>query len=123
MPDLVTFIPIGVLHWYQRGYNQAELLAQRIAAPFSLPCTATLRKRPFTPKQSGRRDAAARKKNAERALRVRAGVDLSGKSVILVDDIITTGSTVAAAVKLLREMGAAHVYVLAPTRTPSGRRD
>ena len=30
MPDLVTFIPIGVLHWYQRGYNQAELLAQRI---------------------------------------------------------------------------------------------
>ncbi|WP_459686945.1 ComF family protein [Agathobaculum sp. TL06] len=94
-----------------------------MAAPFSLPCTATLRKRPFTPKQSGRRDAAARKKNAERALRVRAGVDLSGKSVILVDDIITTGSTVAAAVKLLREMGAAHVYVLAPTRTPSGRRD
>ena len=123
MPDLVTFIPIGVLHWYQRGYNQAELLAQRIAAPFSLSCAATLWKRPFTPKQSGRKDAAARDKNAKRALWIRAGIDLSGKSVVLVDDIITAGSTAAAAVKLLREMGATHVYVLAPTRTPSGRRD
>ena len=88
MPDLVTFIPIGVLHWYQRGYNQAELLAQRIAAPFSLSCAATLWKRPFTPKQSGRKDAAAREKNAKRALWIRAGIDLSGKSVVLVDDII-----------------------------------
>ena len=112
-----------MLHWYQRGYNQAELLAQRIAAPFSLSCAATLWKRPFTPKQSGRKDAAAREKNAKRALWIRAGIDLSGKSVVLVDDIITTGSTAAAAVKLLREMGATHVYVLAPTRTPSGRRD
>ena len=48
----------------------------------------------------------------------RGAVDLTGKSVVLVDDIITTGATAAAAVKTLREMGASRVYVLAATFTP-----
>ena len=45
-------------------------------------------------------------------------VDLSGQSVLLVDDIITTGSMAAAAADVLRKMGAEHVYLLAPAKTP-----
>lgn len=118
-PDLITFMPIGWLRGRRRGYNQAELLAKAVAAPFDLPCVPTLRKRAFTPKQSAQKDAAAREKNAARALLPRTGAEVRGKSVILVDDIVTTSATAAAAVRLLREMGAANVYVLAAARTGS----
>lgn len=116
-PDLITYIPISFFRWYQRGYNQSELLAKPIAEAFSLPCCATLQKRLLTPKQSSRKSADERKKNAAHAFRLRKGVNLSGMSVVLVDDIITTGATVSAAAQCLREMGALHIYVLAPTKT------
>ena len=110
-------MPIGLLRLRERGYNQAELLAKAVAKPFRLPCIATLRKRAFTPKQSTRKDATARQQNAARALLPLANADVHSKSVVFVDDIITTGATAAAAVKLLREMGAMKVYVLAATHT------
>ena len=119
-PDLVTFAPIGRLHLYQRGYNQAELLARAIAQPLALPCAPTLRKRNFAPKQSAQQSAEARWINADRSFLPRKNTDLTGKSVVFVDDIITTGSTAAAAVHLMRQMGAARVYVLAPTKVPRG---
>ena len=117
-PDLITYMPIGFVHLHKRGYNQAELLAKPIAAGFGLPCRATMRKRPFTPTQSEQKDFAARQKNAARALLPMGNVDLSGQSVVLVDDIITTGSMAAAAADVLRKMGAEHVYLLAPAKTP-----
>lgn len=120
-PDLVTFMPIGWLRRRERGYNQAELLAKAVAEPLGLPCRATLRKRAFTPKQSEQKNAAARQKNAEWALLPLANAEVRGKSLVLVDDIITTGATATAAVKLLREMGAAKVYVLAAARTEQKR--
>lgn len=116
-PDLITFMPIGWMRGRERGYNQAELLAKAVAESFGLPCRATLRKRAFTPKQSEQQDAAARQKNAERALLPLANAEIRGQSVVLVDDIVTTGATAAAAVKLLHEMGAAKVCILAAAYT------
>lgn len=118
-PDLITFMPIGWLRGRERGYNQAELLARAVAEPLGLPCRATLRKRAFTPKQSEQKDAAARQKNAERAFLPLTNAEVRGQAIVLVDDIVTTGATAAAAVRLLREMGAARVYVLAAARTLS----
>ena len=117
-PDLITYMPIGFVHYRKRGYNQAELLAKLIAKPLSLPCEAALRKRWFVKKQSAQKDYAARQSNAANAVLPKGGVYLTGKSVVLVDDIITTGATAAAAVKVLREMGASRVYVLAAALTP-----
>ncbi len=117
-PDLITYAPIGFWHYYKRGYNQARLIAQPIADAFGLPCRPTLRKRLFARKQSTRKTAEARWKNAEKAFRPGRDVDLTGQSVVFIDDIITTGATASKCVRLLRELGAAHVYVLAPTRTP-----
>lgn len=120
-PDLVTFIPIGLMRLYQRGYNQAELLAEQLAAPLGLPCRATLSKRAFVGRQSRREGLAARQRNAAKAFQPMTDVDLTGQNVVLVDDIITTGATVEAAAGLLRQMGAAHVYALAPTRARQKR--
>lgn len=92
-PDLITYMPIGFLHYRKRGYNQAELLAKLTAKPLSLPCKATLRKRWFVGKQSAQKDYAARQSNAKDAVLPKKGVNLTGKSVVLVDDIITTGAT------------------------------
>jgi len=114
-PDLLTFTPIGRLRMYQRGYNQAELIAKDVAQAVSLPCVATLRKRPFIGRQSKQKNAEARWKNAENAFFAHSRVDLTGKAVVLVDDIITTGATASAATAVLRLMGASAVYVLAPT--------
>ena len=87
-PDLITYMPIGFLHYRKRGYNQAELLAKLTAKPLSLPCEATLRKRWFVGKQSAQKDYAARQSNAKDAVLPKGSVDLTGKSVVLVDDII-----------------------------------
>lgn len=89
-PDLITYMPIGFLHYRKRGYNQAELLAKLTAKPLSLPCEATLRKRWFVGKQSAQKDYAARQSNAKDAVLPKGSVDLTEKSVVLVDDIITT---------------------------------
>lgn len=114
-PDLVTFIPIGLVRWYQRGYNQAELLAAEVAKQLGLPLVPLLKKRRFVRRQSGRQGRAARSQNIKNAFLPIPASDLTGKSVLLIDDIITTGATLSAAADTLRQMGAAHVYAAAPT--------
>lgn len=86
-PDLITYMPIGFLHYRKRGYNQAELLAKLIAKPLSLPCESTLRKRWFVGKQSAQKDYAARRATQKMPILPKGSVDLIGKSVVLVDDI------------------------------------
>lgn len=113
-PDLVTFIPIGLVRWYQRGYNQSELIAGEVAKQLGLPLVPLLKKRRFVRKQSAQQGKAARKQNVKNAFAPLPGNDLIGKSVLLIDDIITTGATLAAAADTLRKMGASRVYVAAP---------
>lgn len=116
-PDLVTFIPLGMFRLYQRGYNQSKLLAEPIAAQLGLACAPLLRKRPFAAKQSLQRNAAKRLQNVKASFLPIGAYNLAGKSVLLIDDIITTGATVSAAASTLRQMGASRVFVAAATRT------
>lgn len=114
-PDLVTYIPIGLIRWYQRGYNQAELLAGELAGQLGLPLMPLLKKRRFVRRQSVKQGGAARRDNVKGAFLPLRGVDLTGKSVLVIDDIITTGATLSSAADTLRRMGAARVYAAAPT--------
>ena len=115
-PTCVTYLPLGPMRARERGYNQAELLARPIAQSLSLPCVSALRKRPFTARQSVQQDAAARRKNAAGSL-LPGRVPLAGERVVVIDDIVTTGSTAADAAHVLRSMGAACVFVLAAAKT------
>lgn len=100
------------LHWrrhWQRGYNQSEALARAVAAGLRLPCRPRwLRRVRHTPHQT-HQPASARADNVRGAFRSRAA--LAGHTVLLVDDVMTTGSTAGEAARALRRAGAARVVV------------
>lgn len=110
--DLVVPVP---LHWtrlWKRRFNQAAFLAQRIAGSAGKPFDPLILKRQrATPPQVGL-DASARARNMRKAFRVQDGAVLSGLSVLLVDDVRTTGATITACVETLKKAGAARVHVL-----------
>ncbi|HEX3621615.1 MAG TPA: ComF family protein [Acidimicrobiales bacterium] len=113
--DVVTWAPTTPARRRERGFDQAELLARAVARRLHLPCRRLLRRGPG-PAQTGR-DAVAR--YAGPGFGPRRPVD--GRRILLVDDVVTTGATVGAAARALREGGAGTVQVVAAARTPPGR--
>jgi ComF family protein len=116
--ELIAPVP---LHWrrlFMRRYNQAMLLARALArdAPGKLAPDLLLRRR-WTGSQAGLA-ADERRRNVRRAFAVhpRWRESLSGKSVLLIDDVLTTGATIDACVQALQAGGAHHVDVLTLAR-------
>ncbi len=101
------------LHWrrrWARGYNQAAALGRALASGLQIPfADRVLRRVRATPFQTGGRDA--RKENVRGAFGAKADPRVRGKTVLLVDDVLTTGSTASVAARALRSAGAARVVV------------
>jgi ComF family protein len=109
--DLVVPVPLHWLRYWQRGYNQSASLAGALAARLGLPCRpGWLRRIRNTPRQTAQ-SPAARRANVHRAFHARARSQLQGRTVLLVDDVLTTGSTCSEAARALRDGGAARVVV------------
>ena len=105
-------VPVASARMRKRGYNQAELLAVSLGKETGIPIdTKTLIRRIDTlpQKKLGNED---RIKNLLKAFAVKEGV-AAPKTVILVDDIYTTGSTIEACTRVLKEAGAERVYYTA----------
>jgi ComF family protein len=114
--DLVVPMP---LHWkrrWDRGFNQAALLAREVARRFGVPVSKVVRRSRATPPQAGLTHAK-RRANVRGAFKVKRGTRLNGLRVLLIDDVLTTGATAAACARELKRAGAAHVTVLALART------
>jgi ComF family protein len=103
--DFVCAVPLHRARLARRGYNQAERLAHHLGAANGC-AGALVRPRPTSP-QAGlsARERAANVKDAFQCRRAR----LKGARVLLVDDVVTTGSTLFSAAKALRQAGAADV--------------
>lgn len=105
----VTFVPATPAARRRRGFDHAELLAQAVAEELGIACIDVLR-RPHSFDQR-RLSRAARLANMEGSMQALPGATLP-RSVLLVDDVCTTGATLFAASEALREAGAACVRCL-----------
>jgi len=113
--DCVVALPLAVARQRMRGFNQAQEIGRRVALRLDVPLVAALRRVRDTPPQAGLAlDARAR--NVRHAFE--AVVPLEGLTVAIVDDVMTTGATVAEAAAALRRAGAARVDAWVVARTP-----
>jgi ComF family protein len=109
--DVVVPVP---LHWrrhWARGYNQAAAIAREFATGLGVRFEPRLLRRVRHTPQQLQPSAAARRENVRGAFRVKRGASPGGKRILLVDDVMTTGSTAAEAARTLRAAGAERVVV------------
>lgn len=109
-------VPLHRRRLWWRGFNQAGLVAQQLGARWQLPVDQHLlrRIRP-TPPLKGMNEAQ-RRSAVRGAFVAVAGRSIEGRTVILIDDVLTTGSTAAACAKALRQAGAGRVELISWAR-------
>jgi competence protein ComFC len=117
LPELkiVTFVPLHPQKEKNRGFNQARELALILGKKFELRTEELLERIRATRTQT-QLTFTERKLNMQGAFRLKAGVQLKNKNILLVDDVMTTGATLQECAKVLKLGGAARVYTLVLAR-------
>ena len=117
--DLVLPVPMYYRRTYIRGYNHSELLAREFCKMAHLPLDTKNFVRIIDTEQQSRMNKQEREENLKGAFRVLDTNVVKGKKILLIDDIITTGSTIDECAKVLYECGAKEVNALAIAHTPN----
>lgn len=116
LPDALVPVPLHPRRARERGYDQALLLARRLERAWGVPVVADALLRAVPTQPQTDLDAAARRRNVRDAFAVRRPELIAGRHVVLVDDVLTTGATVAECARALRAAGAVRVGVVAVAR-------
>lgn len=106
-PALVVAVPLHAARERERGYNQSELLAAALADALGVPHLSGALVRDRATRPQTRLGPDARRANVRGAFRVRHPHRLAGRAVLVVDDVVTTGATMAACLDALTGAGAA----------------
>ncbi|MFP4029122.1 MAG: ComF family protein [Candidatus Brocadiia bacterium] len=111
--DTAVPVPLHSQRIRQRGFNQAALLAEYLANRHDLEFQRRALKREKATEQQARLSIPARKKNVKGAFSVQTNL-LSGKNVLLVDDVMTTGATADECARMIKKADAesTHVFTL-----------
>ena len=113
--DFLTDVPLHPSRRRERGFNQAELLCRALAQIIGLPKFESMRRTASTRSQVGLSDAQ-RLENVRNVFNC-AHIDrVAGKRILLVDDVMTTGATVASAAQTLIDAGAKKISILTVAR-------
>ena len=116
--DIIAPVPLHPRRLRERGYNQAALLSRELGKLNGLPVNEALVSRvQDTPQQARTGNRQARQDNVTGSFR--ASENARGLAVILVDDVVTTGATMSACSKALKDAGACSVWGLALAREAS----
>ena len=113
--DLIVPVPLHPARLRERGFNQAHVLATMLAQKIGVPVCRVLERIRYTTTQTAF-DRSDRVENLRNAFRLRKKMAVRELRVLLVDDILTTGSTLSECARVLREAGARSVYAITAAR-------
>ena len=123
--DLITSVPLGLVRFKERGYNQANLLARPIALFFKIPFSSHALSRTRETRTQVGLSVAERMENMSGAFQAKEQL-VKGKAILVVDDVATSGATLNACAKALLDVGASSVYGFSLARavySPNGEID
>ncbi len=110
--DSIIPVPLHFVKYYERGFNQAERLSNFISKATKIPVNKKVLKRIKYTETQTTRDRTKRSENVKNAFAVKDKIGwLKGKKIILIDDVMTTGSTVNECSRMLRRAGVAKIDV------------
>jgi competence protein ComFC len=113
--DIIVPVPLHPTRQRERGFNQARLLAELLSARISILCKPLLQRVRYTTTQTAL-DRAERMENLHNAFRLRKNADVRGLHVLLIDDVLTTGSTLSECARVLKRAGAISVHAATAAR-------
>jgi len=113
--NIIIPVPLHPARHRQRGFNQAGLLAELLSAHMSIQAKPALERIRYTTTQTAF-DRAERMENLHGAFRLRKNADVRDLHVLLIDDVLTTGSTLSECARVLKKAGALSVHAATAAR-------
>jgi len=113
--DVIIPVPLHPARERERGFNQAALLAELISERMSIQSKPILKRIRYTTTQTAF-DRAERMENLRNAFRLRKNMNVRSLRVLLIDDVLTTGSTLSECARVLKDAGALSVYAATAAR-------
>lgn len=113
--DLIVPVPLHPARKRERGFNQADLISLELQSATGIRCRSVLQRVRYTTTQT-QFDRSERMENLRGAFRLRPRSDVQGLRMLLVDDVLTTGSTLSECASVLKQAGAASVYAATAAR-------
>jgi competence protein ComFC len=113
--DVMVPVPLHPTRQRERGFNQASLLAESLSAQTAIRSKPVLERIRYTTTQTAL-DRSERMENLRNAFRLRKNTDVRGLRVLLIDDVLTTGSTLSECARVLKRAGAISVHAATAAR-------
>ena len=115
--DVIVPLPLSKKRQLERGFNQAEVLAECVGKAIGVPVSpGTLRRKLHSHRNRALMDRKGRELTVRNAFEVAERAEVNGRSVLLVDDVLTTGATASSCARAIKKKGAASVTVFTLAR-------
>ncbi len=116
--DYVTFVPSSKMRISNRGFNQAQEIAREFSMLTKIPLKPLLIKNKHTRRQASLKDPGERLTNLKDSIKMlRPKPDLTNKNIILIDDVVSTGTTLNACAQRLKQQGAGTITAMTVARS------